>query len=36
MDLHNFTIAKLGVDKVNITLCKHKFHNFKCVKDYLV
>mmetsp|Transcript_3252 Transcript_3252/g.3214 ORF Transcript_3252/g.3214 Transcript_3252/m.3214 type:complete len:84 (-) Transcript_3252:3404-3655(-) len=36
MELHHYTQEKLGVDKVNISMCKHKFHTFKCVKDYLV
>ena len=36
MDLHEYTLLKLGEGKVNIQMCKHKSHNFKCVKDYLV
>lgn len=36
MELHEFTIKKLGQDKVNIILCKHKNHNMECVEKYLI
>ena len=37
MDLHEYTLSKMGKDTLKIQMCKHRSggHSLKCVRDYL-